>query len=182
MRQCTKCLDRKVLVEFRKDRSRDSGVFPWCIACCRTSDRARYKAAPDKKKANSRQRRERVGPEAHTKYCEEWRARNKTYLLDYQREWRKQNRQRCAERIREWRKANPGRHRASQARRRAQKKGSQAPRDLRVTAIYEIAAWLRSKGDDVHVDHIIPLSKGGPHTYGNLQILTAQENLRKGSK
>lgn len=33
-----------------------------------------------------------------------------------------------------------------------------------------------------HVDHIIPLSKGGKHIPTNLQIIPATENLRKGSK
>lgn len=33
-----------------------------------------------------------------------------------------------------------------------------------------------------HVDHIIPLSKGGKHVPNNLQIIPAKENLRKGSK
>ena len=33
-----------------------------------------------------------------------------------------------------------------------------------------------------HVDHIIPLSKGGNHNFKNLRIISAEENLRKGSK
>ena len=33
-----------------------------------------------------------------------------------------------------------------------------------------------------HVDHMWPLSDGGPHWSGNLQIITAKENLSKGSK
>lgn len=33
-----------------------------------------------------------------------------------------------------------------------------------------------------HVDHIIPLSKGGKHHPSNLQIITAEENWSKGSK
>ena len=32
-----------------------------------------------------------------------------------------------------------------------------------------------------HVDHIIPLSKGGNHHPENLRIISAEENLRKGS-
>ena len=33
-----------------------------------------------------------------------------------------------------------------------------------------------------HVDHVIPVSKGGIHHPSNLQILTATENLKKGAK
>lgn len=33
-----------------------------------------------------------------------------------------------------------------------------------------------------HVDHIQPLSKGGLHKFNNLRIITANENLKKGSK
>lgn len=33
-----------------------------------------------------------------------------------------------------------------------------------------------------HVDHIIPLSKGGRHHQDNLQIILAEENLRKHNK
>jgi len=33
-----------------------------------------------------------------------------------------------------------------------------------------------------HVDHIIPLSKGGLHHPGNLQLITATKNMRKGAR
>ena len=33
--------------------------------------------------------------------------------------------------------------------------------------------------DEIHFDHIIPLSKGGPHTEANIQVSHAQCNLRK---
>ena len=33
-----------------------------------------------------------------------------------------------------------------------------------------------------HVDHVVPLSKGGLHHEDNLQILTAHQNLCKGAK
>ena len=32
----------------------------------------------------------------------------------------------------------------------------------------------------MHVDHIVPLAKGGSHHQDNLQIISARENLEKG--
>ena len=175
---CTLCKVEKASNMFRKDASRKTGLFPWCKECCRKKDRERYASNPEPKKRAAQIRRQKVGSASHTAYCREWLARNKDHVLDYQRAWRALNREACAKRIRDWRRANPGRHRASNLKRRLRMKTN----DPRVTALYEIAAWLRSKGDDVHVDHIHPLSKGGAHTYENLQILTAQENMRKSAK
>ena len=71
---------------------------------------------------------------------------------------------------------------AAESARRARKAGTEVKPDQRVTALYEIAACMRADGRDVHVDHIIPLSKEGPHRFENLQILPADVNLRKSNK
>lgn len=54
-----------------------------------------------------------------------------------------------------------------------------------IQAIYEAAARLRTKGEDVHVDHIVPLQAKdacGLHVHWNLQIIPARENLKKQNK
>lgn len=48
--------------------------------------------------------------------------------------------------------------------------------------IYKTARWLSSFCKQYHVDHIIPLAKGGLHTPDNLQIMPAEENLKKSDK
>ena len=55
------------------------------------------------------------------------------------------------------------------------------PNDIkREQAIYlECERITRETGIEHHVDHIWPLSKGGPHLWYNLQIITAEENLSK---
>jgi len=68
---------------------------------------------------------------------------------------------------------------------RARKEKIKTPLILRnlCQVFYDTAKSLESiTGDKYHVDHIIPLSKGGRHEPWNLQVLTAQQNLKKSNK
>lgn len=46
----------------------------------------------------------------------------------------------------------------------------------------ECERLTKETGITHHVDHIWPLSQGGPHVFYNLQVITADENLSKGNK
>ena len=48
-----------------------------------------------------------------------------------------------------------------------------------VNKYYKLSNML---GINYHVDHIKPVSKGGPTHPSNLQILTAEDNMSKGAK
>ncbi len=131
--------------------------------------------------------------------------KNKEVCLQKAREWKKANRDKCRmhnqnspepkertrKRARQWAIDNRERYRlnmaSASAKRRILKK-NQTPAEIteaektQIKAVYRIAAWLREHGDNVHVDHIIPLSKGGSHRYHNLQILSASDNHQKRDK
>lgn len=71
---------------------------------------------------------------------------------------------------------------ARQANRRALKRRQTPPNADRaaIQRLYEIAGWFtRSTGIPHHVDHIIPLAKGGAHHERNLLVMPAPLNLSK---
>jgi len=52
-----------------------------------------------------------------------------------------------------------------------------------IRCVYEECRRIsQTTGIPHHVDHIVPLAKGGQHHPSNLQILTAEANLKKGTK
>ena len=53
----------------------------------------------------------------------------------------------------------------------------------RINGIYRLRdIMIRYTGIAYHVDHMWPIADGGPHWSGNLQILTATDNIRKHAK
>ena len=118
------------------------------------------------------QRWNRAHPETGRKATAKWRAKP-------------ENRERSRATARDWKKANPARHCAINAKRKAVKL-AQTPEDADLVLIqqfYDEAARLtRETGIEHQVDHVKPLSKGGLHHQGNLQVLTAEANLAKGDK
>lgn len=58
-----------------------------------------------------------------------------------------------------------------------------AEEQRQIEQLYWLAKDLKAvSGEDYHVDHIIPLARGGLHHPDNLQVLPADLNLKKGAK
>lgn len=85
-----------------------------------------------------------------------------------------------------WRKANPELW-AMRNRENARRRRGEAPVDYAaVLAEHGMHCHICDTGiasmDDLHFDHVIPLSKGGPHAAENIRPAHALCNLRKGSR
>jgi 5-methylcytosine-specific restriction endonuclease McrA len=128
-----------------------------------------------------------TNPEKDRERSRRWAQANPEKQKDYSRKWAQANPERVKEAGRKWRASNPDKGRQKKTRRRARKKGCE------VSATDLNLVLERSQGNCAmcrshipvgfrHLDHIIPLAKGGPHTQENLQLLCYRCNTRKGAK
>lgn len=116
-------------------------------------------------------------------------AKNSEQVLDRCREYAKRNRREVSRRAREWSQNNPRKRKAISKNYKAKR------RSLEEAGISGavLAAWTVEQpkvcfycavdcDEGFHVDHFIPLSKGGAHVLTNLRIACAPCNLRKNAK
>lgn len=165
MKICTACKITKPLSSFSPDRRLSSGVQSRCKSCYAS-------IMQDRRAANPALHREAV-KRSTIKHYQAKLARNQEY--------RKNN----PDKVTAWKKVDRTRHKArvlaDNANRRALIRNELS---AEVVAVYCLRDFYRSMslGEEFHVDHIVPLSRGGKHCADNLQVIPAIDNLRKGNK
>lgn len=106
---------------------------------------------------------------------------------DYNRQYARDRAAERAEYKKAWRAENKDVHASHQAKRRAIIKTSQVE-DISISEIYELnsgVCWLCSLSvslNEVHLEHIIPLCRGGTHTKDNVNIAHGKCNSIKSSR
>jgi 5-methylcytosine-specific restriction endonuclease McrA len=164
MKICTCCLKEKSLFEFSPDKRAVSGVQSRCKPCYAEIMKIRRLANPEK---------HRLSVKLNTqKNYQKKLKRNNSYRLenpDKVSKWKAKDRQ-----------VNKARVLADNASRRALQRVPLTPEIIQIYALRDFYQSM-SLGEKFHVDHIVPLSKGGCHTHTNLQVIPAIDNLRKGA-
>lgn len=191
-KRCTKC-DTKhpaTLEYFRADKHHRDGLRSHCRACDREYQRQRHATNPEYKRQYQRTHRKEA-----REYRRRWDKANPGYQLRYQLQWcsSEANREKMREKSRKWERANPEKSRAKSARRKARKfnaSGSYTAEDVRI----QVCAQTDSKGRLIcwwcdkpikgkyHVDHRIPLNKGGLNSARNICVAHEKCNLSKSDK
>ena len=115
----------------------------------------------------------------------EYREVNRDKLMIRGKAYREANRELVNSRVRESQRKNPIRLRLEKHKRRSlEQTGSVSVKRVRelLSLQKNLCVYCEVTLETYHVDHIIPLSKGGSNTDDNIQILCPSCNRRKGNK
>lgn len=129
----------------------------------------------------------RENREAQRENNKRWQLENMDRVLEKNRRWASKNKEKLNAKSRKWQKENPDKVNEACARRRAIKKNAMPSwaNKQKIEMIYKECARISVETGVVHhVDHIYPLKSAymcGLHVETNLQIITAEENLKKGN-
>lgn len=159
MKTCSKCKAEKSVDDFGKDSRASDGKRTDCKKCVSDYNAARRATHPIPKE-----------------YFREYRARHPEVTKAAQAQWKERNPELAKEVSRR------DRHR-----RRAIQHGVDAE------IVNRQVVWERDQGvchicdepvsfDEMHLDHVVPLSRGGAHAYDNVASAHPACNMRKGSK
>lgn len=165
--RCTRCGQEKTTSEFPVDRSRTSGHHPWCRSCKSSSGQLRYLA--DRERFVRSQRRYRA------RHLEEVRAANRTYLRRVRQTEEYRSRRRTYKR-----RLTAARRISNAVRSLRLRTKRLAAKGIIVTGVLTISAlrarlayfgwrcWVCGAAWQ-HIDHVIPLSRGGSNWPANIR-------------
>jgi len=179
---CSNCREEKPLEAFNKDRSRKDGLEYQCKVCKKQYyQENREKIQEYAKQYYQENREKKLG------YFKQYYQENREQMLECAKQYYQENREQMLECAKQYYQENVEKYTAYSKKRRALKRDA-VPEALldcpiekdRLEKTYKLRSLLtKATGVEYHVDHIWPLSKGGPHWSGNLQVITAEENLSK---
>lgn len=194
---CTKCGQIKVVTDFYKSSRSKSGFAARCKECAKEasiqskSKKPEYYLNYQKQWRNQNRKRLNMqaqdyywqNPELYKARSKNWSNLNKDKVAIKNAIYRSSNRDYLIALMREWRKANPDKAVYYNTLRRTR---------MNNNGIYLVTTKDLSKlmskpcfycgGKAEHLDHVVPIARGGRHSIGNLLPACRQCNQSKGAK
>lgn len=185
---CTKCGEVKPLSMFAARKDRGGRPKSECRRCSSDRQRARWHANIEENRARRRDEYPRVAAKQR-EYGVNYREANRERARETVRKWRDDDPERAAESKRRYRERNRDKVRAMEQlksiKRRTRMQGSGvyaiSAKDMR-RLLNSPCAVDGCTNTNMHIDHVIPVSRGGSHGIGNLQALCARHNQQKWSR
>lgn len=179
MKQCSKCNIQKPISDFYKRTSSRDGFHQQCKACMCANSIIWKKNNPEKRRASNKAYKKRYpekvaaqkkrsylrNPEKHIQRTRDYRLRNP----ETNSNWKKNN----VEKVREY---------SNRRRKILIANGVYEIRASFLKRLYASACVVCGSKKRVEMDHVVPISRGGKHTEGNLQPLCKSCNAAKQDK
>lgn len=198
---CRKCNTTKSTTEFHKDRTSKDGLCFCCIECKKIY-REKNKESISKYHKEYREKNKEILNKRSKEYQNKYKYKHKQDK-EYYKKYYEKNKQKISERIKKYHIDNKERMELKQKiykktesakisikntrmkRRTITKTGDVTTQQLQ--ELYEnskFCYWCNTnlKNKKIHLDHYIPLSKGGEHTLSNLVVSCPHCNLSKNAK
>lgn len=154
---CSSCKTEKTLDNFSKDKNRKDGIYTQCKTCVSEYWKHYYKENHERRLTNQR------------KASYKWRHAHPEAKAADAKRWNEKNRKRKA-------------HYASTRRAQKESNGIYEIRDSELKKLYASPCFYCGKYAKIDADHVIPISRGGQHSIGNLVPSCRSCNTSKNNK
>lgn len=186
MKLCKRCSTEKNLTDFYKHKQTKDGYETTCKQCIKATAAKWAKDNPEKNKAKDKAYIERH-PERRKETVAKYYQDNKQHLNERVKASRAKNKELYAE---------LGRTHANRRRARKLENGSEPYTEKQMIDAYGLLCNLcaepinfiaprkvgaRGWERGLHIDHVIPISKGGPDTLENVRPTHGLCNIKKGN-
>jgi 5-methylcytosine-specific restriction endonuclease McrA len=180
---CTRCKQTKSLDDFYSDKRVPDGKKSECKEChksiCSSIRKKNHRSYLTKRRATKQKNRDKYLAKDRI-----WREKNKTILQAAARRRYHTNPEVHIAKVLRWAKNNPEKRRNNESRRRAKIKRNGEflilPSELR--QLYSSPCSNCGTTKQIEADHVIPVSRGGRHSIGNLQPMCRSCNSSKRDK
>lgn len=187
---CPRCQEKKPYSEFHKNAAQRDGYSPYCKPCKKATHKP-SEASQERARERARNRLRRLreaDPTFNAQSCSAYYYRHREKRQAKQREYRANNPEKVRESNVKYRLTNyeavRARENAKNARRYAAE-GTHTAADILEKLINQqrLCYWRKEAlSEKYHVDHVIPLARGGSNWPDNIVISCAPCNQRKGCK
>lgn len=204
-KRCSKCKKHKPFSEFSKSKGGKFGLFAYCKVCAKTQKK-KYREKPAVKIQEREYQQtyyasnsEKYKAAAKARYwgdlagAREYYQNNKSQFAERQRKYRSENPELLNARVADWRRRNP--HKTALYNNSRRVGYVTDSKTSKATLRERYGDWCTYCGTVMHFDssrqydpdfatieHIVPVSLGGPHAECNVVLVCRRCNLSKGGK